>query len=131
VEPPPPETAEMTETSEWRLPADLGRRYGAVSGDRNPIHLHPLTARAFGFPRTVAHGMWTFARCLAERDPAGELPYARADFRSPVLLPGVVSHTADDTGRFQLRSGDRVHLTGVTRENGESGEYGETSARSS
>lgn len=34
----------------WQLPADLGRRYGAASGDRNPIHLHPLTARAFGFP---------------------------------------------------------------------------------
>ncbi|MET9377949.1 MaoC/PaaZ C-terminal domain-containing protein [Streptomyces sp. NPDC002992] len=127
VQPPPP-LPETAETAEWRLPADLGRRYGAVSGDRNPIHLHPLTARAFGFPRTVAHGMWTFARCLAERDPAGELPYARADFSAPVLLPGVVSHSADDTGRFQLRSGDRVHLTGVT---GESGEYGETSARSS
>lgn len=38
--------------AEWRLPGDLGRRYGAVSGDRNPIHLHPLTARLFGFPGT-------------------------------------------------------------------------------
>ena len=36
-EPLPPRT-------EWRLPGDLGRRYGAASGDRNPIHLHPLTA---------------------------------------------------------------------------------------
>ena len=25
---------------------DIGRRYAAVSGDRNPIHLHPLPARA-------------------------------------------------------------------------------------
>ena len=50
---------------EWRLPGDLGRRYAAVSGDRNPIHLYALTAKAFGFPRQIAHGMWSKARCLA------------------------------------------------------------------
>ena len=55
--------------TEWRLPADLGRRYGAASGDRNPIHLYPLTARLFGFPRAIAHGMWTGARTLAVLGP--------------------------------------------------------------
>ena len=30
----------------WTLPGDLGRRYGSVSGDRNPIHLHALTPPA-------------------------------------------------------------------------------------
>ncbi len=49
----------------WRVPGDVGRRYAAVSGDRNPIHLHPLAARAFGQKGTIAHGMWTKARCLA------------------------------------------------------------------
>ncbi|MEV3998776.1 MaoC/PaaZ C-terminal domain-containing protein [Streptomyces halstedii] len=60
--------AGLPAVAEWRLPGDLGRRYGAVSGDRNPIHLHPLTARLFGFPRHLAHGMWTVARCLAEAE---------------------------------------------------------------
>ncbi|NEE50970.1 hypothetical protein G3M55_41000, partial [Streptomyces sp. SID8455] len=78
--------------AEWRLPGDLGRRYGAVSGDRNPIHLHPLTARLFGFPRAIAHGMWTVARCLAEADEQpGEIRSVRADFRAPVLLPATVT----------------------------------------
>ena len=53
---------------------DLGRRYGAVSGDLNPIHVHPLSARLFGFPSAIAHGMWTKARCLAALVP--ELPGA-------------------------------------------------------
>ncbi|MFD5987474.1 MaoC/PaaZ C-terminal domain-containing protein [Streptomyces cyaneofuscatus] len=105
--------------AEWRLPGDLGRRYGAVSGDRNPIHLHPLTARLFGFPRAIAHGMWTVARCLAEANgQADELRTVRADFRAPVLLPGTVTYAADPAGNaFALRSGNgRVHLTGtVTR----------------
>ena len=56
----------------WRVPADLGRRYAEVSGDRNPIHLHPLTAKLFGFPTAIAHGMWTKARCLAALE--GRLP---------------------------------------------------------
>ncbi|MFF2700019.1 MaoC family dehydratase [Streptomyces cyaneofuscatus] len=113
------EAPELPAVAEWRLPGDLGRRYGAVSGDRNPIHLHPLTARLFGFPRAIAHGMWTVARCLAEADQqAGELRTVRAEFRAPVLLPATVTYAADPAGNaFALRSASgRVHLTGtVTR----------------
>ena len=55
----------------WRLPGDLGRRYAAVSGDHNPIHLYPWTAKALGFSRQIAHGMWTMARSVASSlDPA-------------------------------------------------------------
>jgi hypothetical protein len=96
--------------AEWRLPGDLGRRYATVSGDRNPIHMHPLSARLFGFPRAIAHGMWTKARCLA----ALRLPEsftAEVEFRKPILLPGTVAFHAAD-GRFEVRSGDSVHLTG-------------------
>ena len=77
---------------EWRLPADLGRRYAAVSGDRNPIHLYPLTAKALGFPRQIAHGMWSKARCVAAIE--NRLPDAvRVDvaFKKPIVLPGTVA----------------------------------------
>ncbi|MFD0417451.1 MaoC family dehydratase [Streptomyces sp. NPDC127108] len=108
--------------ADWHLPADLGRRYAAVSGDRNPIHLHPATARLFGFPRAIAHGMWTFARCVAEHSGIGtgdEPLYLSAEFRAPVLLPGTVTYAAEGAA-FELRgaaaSGGRVHVTGsVTR----------------
>lgn len=99
--------------AEWRLAEDVGRRYGSASGDRNPIHLSPLTARLFGFPRAIAHGMWTAARCLAARGTP-ESAYVRAEFRAPVLLPGVVEYAAEGD-RFQLRSGDRTHVDGVVR----------------
>ena len=90
----------------WRLPGDLGRRYAAVSGDRNPIHLYPLTAKAFGFPRQIAHGMWTKARCVAALD--NRLPDAvtvRVEFKKPVFLPGTValgSRIDDDGFAFSL-----------------------------
>jgi acyl dehydratase len=87
----------------WRIPGDVGRRYAEVSGDRNPIHLHPLTARMFGFPRAIAHGMWSLARCLAHYE--GTLPGAytvHARFQSPILLPATVALSATRYG-FDLR----------------------------
>ncbi|AWT44805.1 MULTISPECIES: MaoC/PaaZ C-terminal domain-containing protein [Streptomyces] len=110
--PGPQAPSPLPAVAEWRPGADLGRRYGAVSGDRNPIHLHPLTARLFGFPRAIAHGMWTVARCLAAHG-SPEAAVVRAEFRAPVLLPGTVVYAADASGRFELRSpDDRTHLTG-------------------
>lgn len=109
---------DLPAVAEWRLPGDLGRRYGAVSGDRNPIHLYPLTARLFGFPRAIAHGMWTVARCLAEAEAPADIRSVRAEFRAPVLLPATVTYAADASGNaFALRSsgpgGERLHVAGA------------------
>jgi acyl dehydratase len=101
-----------------RVPGDIGRRYGAVSGDRNPIHLHPLSARLFGMPRPIAHGMWLKARCLALLE--AELPdefAAEVSFKLPVYLPGTLSFASwrEDGGkRFALHDGDneKPHLSG-------------------
>jgi hypothetical protein len=101
---------------EWRLPEDLGRRYGSVSGDRNPIHLHQYTAKLFGFPRAIAHGMWTKARVLAALEST--LPDAYSvdvSFRKPILLPGRVTFAHQD-GQFTVRSAKRpetLHLEGT------------------
>lgn len=111
----------------WRLPAGLGRDYAAVSGDVNPIHVSSITAKMFGFPRAIAHGMWTHARALAALE--GRLPSAyevEVDFRKPVLLPSTVGFASShDEGQtdFQVASkdGSRVHLTGSVRPLGDSG----------
>jgi acyl dehydratase len=114
--------AEQTKAPEptaiWRIPDDIGRRYGDVSGDRNPIHLYKLTAKMFGFPRAIAHGMWTKARCLAAFE--GRLPTAftvDVAFKLPVLLPAKVAFAAEerDTGwHFTLNDAKngKPHLTG-------------------
>jgi acyl dehydratase len=92
----------------WPLAGDLGRRYAAVSGDHNPIHLYPLTAKALGFPRQIAHGMWSKARCIAALE--NRLPDAvtvEVAFKKPIFLPGKVSFASKptDTGyAFALTS---------------------------
>jgi acyl dehydratase len=101
-----------------RVPGDIGRRYGAVSGDRNPIHLHNLTAKAFGFPSAIAHGMWLKARTLAALE--GRLPdayTAEVAFKLPVLLPATLSVSAaqrDDGWSLDVRGAKsgKPHLVG-------------------
>lgn len=104
----------------WTLPADLGRRYAAASGDWNPIHLSAATARLFGFSRAIAHGMWSLARCVAALAPPPEGVAIEAAFKLPVALPGEVTLFAAREGAatsFALRDrhGARPHLTGAVR----------------
>lgn len=114
-----PPTPTGTAAATWKVAGDTGRRYAAASGDVNPIHLYPLTARAMGFPRAIAHGMWTAARAVAALQ--GRIPdAARYDvvFRKPLLLPStveLVTERADDGWGLAVRSArkpDTVHLCG-------------------
>ena len=105
----------------WRLAGDLGRRYAAVSGDRNPIHLYGATAKAFGFPRQIAHGMWSKARSLAALQPRLPKEFeVDVEFKKPILLPATVAfgalHTASgiDFGLTDAKKGT-PHLVGSTR----------------
>jgi hypothetical protein len=117
-----PRPEDLPAAATWTLPGDLGRRYGSVSGDLNPIHVHSLSARLFGFPSAIAHGMWTKARCLAALE--SRLPEAftvEVAFKKPILLPGKVEFCeADGPGeafnvQFVVRDPrkGRSHLDGL------------------
>ena len=100
----------------------IGRRYGRVSGDLNPIHLSALSARIFGFRRAIAHGMWTQARALSAMLPRHTIAQAQVqvEFKTPLFLParptlwstraieGDLLHNA----LFEVRNakGDKPHL---------------------
>lgn len=103
--------------AQWALPGDLGRRYAAVSGDVNPIHLSAVTAKAMGFPRAIAHGMWTYARVLgALGRVASGAGTSHVWFRKPVLLPATVDLVVDPAadpvvaGLRSTRRPDTEHL---------------------
>ncbi|SEM94673.1 Acyl dehydratase [Stigmatella aurantiaca] len=97
----------------WMVPAGMGRRYARASGDYNPIHFSALAARPFGFPRAIAHGMWTLSRCLAEMGEAGEAPALTltCEFRRPLYLPSRV--------RFQTARQEEAIAFRVSAEEGE------------
>jgi acyl dehydratase len=112
---------EMRPAATWRVPDDAGRRYAAVSGDVNPIHLSGLTAKAFGFKRAIAHGMWVKACALAAL--SGRLPdavVADVGFRKPLFLPSTVTLSTAEAGGgwdFEIRNATSgaEHLVGTVR----------------
>ena len=101
----------------WRLPEDLGRSYAGVSGDVNPIHLYAITAKGMGFPRQIAHGMWTYARTLATLGRTSLEPSSSSVwFTRPVFLPStvelVVEHGAGvvTAGLRSAKDAEKGHL---------------------
>jgi len=109
---------ELTSLADWPAPADTGRRYARVAGDYNPIHLFAVTARLFGFPRAIAHGLWNKALSLAALQE--HLPLAGYEvevrFQKPVLLPTHVAlqaSAAAPAGQFHLiGEQDTPHMAG-------------------
>jgi hypothetical protein len=120
----PEEPAQAARDETWQVPADMGRRYAAVSGDYNPVHLHAIPAKLLGgFPRALVHGMWTLARCVgAIGDAAPAAPVRlECEFRKPVLLPSTSTFafgpegSGGDSLRFAVKSSDsgKVQVTGL------------------
>ncbi len=77
------------------------------------------SAKLFGMPRPIAHGMWLKARCLAELEPA--LPDAFSvdvRFKLPLFLPAQVAFGVRDGGAFEVRdaASGKPHLSGALSE---------------
>ena len=120
-ETPSPAPVALNELTRWYAPSDIGRQYARVSGDYNPIHLSAASAKLFGLPSAIAHGLWIKARALAAL--TSHLPAANVEvfvaFKKPVRLPSEVILLASEpgsSGDFQVRGhGDLVHLIGNWR----------------
>ena len=105
----------------WDVPGDIGRKFAAISGDRNPIHMHPVAARLFGMPGAIAHGMWLKARCLAalgERLP--DAYTVEVSFKAPLKIPARVDFASwPEEGGLGFAVHDeasgRPHLLGRTK----------------
>jgi acyl dehydratase len=89
---PKPDQAPPPPLRQLRVAQRTVSHYAAVSGDRNPIHVTKLGARALGFPSTIAHGSWTMATVLGavEGRIADAVSY-RVKFGKPVTVPATVN----------------------------------------
>lgn len=114
----PAASANLPEGEVWVLDASLGRQYARVSGDYNPIHLYPWSARFFGFKAQIIHGMWSKGRCIsALADKLRDSFDISVSFRKPIFLPCQVSfhcQAEQQSGSFTLGSadGEKLHLSG-------------------
>jgi hypothetical protein len=109
-------------SSSFRAPAGLGRRYGFISGDVNPIHMSDITAKAFGFPRAIAHGMWSLGRLASdfEADQFDGGCELSVSFKLPIYMPAwlmLQRWPIENGSGFALRDaqGEKPHLTGTLK----------------
>lgn len=106
-------------SAQWRVERSIGRRYAAVSGDRNPIHVTSVAARLSGFPSVIAPGMWTKARSLAALEAHSPNAYTvDVRFERPIPLPASVAFGSRRDGRgreFAVHDEQtgKPHLTGT------------------
>ena len=115
VRPPAPAAPLLATLATWQLAPSSGRAYAALSGDWNPIHLWPWSARLMGMDAPIIHGMHTLGRACAELERAGGAPVALLDgrFRAPIALGSSVVLSADLAGgRFMIETAGRVAVEG-------------------
>lgn len=98
-------------TGSFKLPSDAGRTYAKLSYDWNPIHIHDYTAKLFGFPKAIAHGMWVVQQAdangkqLIRRD----LPQTiKIFFRKPSFLPAQLDVSVYNNGKANEISSFKV-----------------------
>jgi len=99
---PAPDLTGFEDTGLWQLSSERGRQYANLSGDYNPIHLHPWLSRWFGFSRPIIHGMYSVARAQAKIESLARKPATTMDviFRRPLILPAEAHFYYADSGRF-------------------------------
>ncbi|WP_300427128.1 MaoC/PaaZ C-terminal domain-containing protein [Thalassolituus sp.] len=119
-----PDAIDVADTEIWTLPSNLGLKYGRTAGDPNPIHWGVVAAKAFGFKRHIAHGMWTKARSAAALHKKLDSDAAEiyVEFKQPIYLPAKIGiHSAakdsDNNLFFEVRDnkGEKVHLKGYIK----------------
>lgn len=103
----------------WNISENTGRRYALISGDFNLIHIHAITAKAFGFKQAIAHGMWSKARALASLT-LPDAYEADVSFKLPIYLPSTVellTESLQDETTFLIRnqSSQKPHVSGVVK----------------
>jgi hypothetical protein len=107
--------------------ASIGRQYAKVSGDYNPIHLHQVSAKLFGFKKAIAHGMYSKALAISSIAKHDDFYTSRFEidtvFKQAISLPSqaMLSHFATGSNKcdFSLTSmssqKERTFLQGSIR----------------
>lgn len=111
--------AEARELAYWKIPADAGLAFAALTGDLNPLHWLRPYARAAGFKGTILHGFATMARAIEGLNRAyfagnpRRLASFDARFTKPLVLPARVGlYVADHEVFVGEAPGGTAYLAG-------------------
>jgi NAD(P)-dependent dehydrogenase (short-subunit alcohol dehydrogenase family)/putative sterol carrier protein/acyl dehydratase len=111
--PDPEPTGKKIFEVKMKVDPDQSKRYAKASGDDNPIHLDPETAKAAGLPDIILHGLCSMAFCsqavvenIAGGDPT-KLEQISVRFSKVVLMNDELT----TTGWLQKEENGKKYLT--------------------
>ena len=111
--------ASSKKVGDFPVPASIGKQFGWLTKDINPIHVSRYLAKLFGFKRDICHGMWALGRSLGTMQNIDYSQPVRSDvaFKGPLYIERDISiHLAtDDTTRFELYSAQNERPCIVSR----------------
>ncbi len=116
-----PTLSDQSIKESWDLSKNLGLEFAMASGDFNPIHLHPISAKLFGFERHIIHGMWSVGKILSIFEKRiGKSFELTVSFKTPIFLPQYVifrHENTEDEFDFDVvdRTQEKPHLKGFLR----------------
>ena len=106
AEAPPSPAVVGSRTTAWQMPVHGRWRYGRLSGDFNPLHMHDGYARHQGFARAFAHPQRAIGQCLAHLGAARHAAMTLETWiKGPVFYGADLSlraETQPDRGCFEL-----------------------------
>jgi len=111
----PPDAPPGQALGGWTVAPDAGRRYAALSGDWNPIHLWPWSARLMGMRAPIIHGAHTLAQACAllQAKSGRDIASVWCRFRQPVPLGADAAMFAGENDRgFTVRCNGRLAIEG-------------------
>ncbi len=93
TQPAPHEKQNTDPTCTFALPRNAGLTYAKLGYDFNPIHLHDVGAKLFGFPKCMAHGIWVVANANAKHKLVDNKTPQKISFsfKKPTFLPAQVN----------------------------------------
>lgn len=100
---------------QWVVEANAGRRYAALSGDWNPIHLWQWSARLMGMRQPVIHGMHTIAMVCALHQRTCQVAATAVNCRFCRAVPlgaSVSLSIGPEAGTFAVINGQRAAVDG-------------------
>ena len=90
----------------FQIPKAVGKQFGMLTKDLNPIHMSRHLARQFGFKRDICHGMWAVGRTLDMIQAIDYTQPVRNDvaFKGPMFIGSEieVKISASQVGQFEL-----------------------------
>jgi hypothetical protein len=88
---------------------NIGRKYANISGDYNPIHLHAISAKLFGFKKAIVHGM--FSKALVVSGVAQKHPFYKGAFEIDTVFKQAISLPAQTSLSSHLSGPNALHYS--------------------